>query len=294
MATDVAIADANGKLIPNYQSGPNFNAYEKYAQAVKAAADQNGIGNQLRWGGYFSGPPGKYGAADMMHFDLGGKLGMKMAGGSFAHGLTAQQLAMLPGAVSSGMGTTVSPTQVASADQPPRLVTPSVTAAGGADASLSSSPLIGMDPNSQKYKDLYAKIGAQNTNSPAVKNATFLKHFPVFKQIYQADNLINKYDSPLYGGIGRQPTIPDNFGTGHSGNTAASTAPVAAQSTDFNSALASARAAYAQNPSQDTQYFSWTNPNTGKLETYYIGNYQSGGSVRGNNATANAVRLARR
>jgi len=122
-----------------------------------------------------------------------------------------------------------------------------------------------------------------------------MSHVPVVKQALQFSNWMNKADSPFYGSLGSTPATTDTFGTGKGTNiqpAPASGGP--APSSDFNQALASARATYAQHPSQDTQYFSWTNPSTGKLETYYIGNYQSGGAVRGNNAVANAMRLARR
>ena len=61
------------------------------------------LADQFRWGGYFSGPKGKYGAADLMHFDLGGGNGLGMAGGSWEGGLTPAQRKLFPGAESRGI-----------------------------------------------------------------------------------------------------------------------------------------------------------------------------------------------
>ncbi len=105
-AVDIKLVDpATGKVVPNYQSGPSFRIYEKFAQTVKTVAkrDYPKIESKLRWGGYFSGKPGKYGALDLMHFDMAGdKIGMK--GGSFEKGLTKGQAKLFPGAISVGMG----------------------------------------------------------------------------------------------------------------------------------------------------------------------------------------------
>lgn len=91
MATDVQLMDpATGKIIPNYQTPESFNAYQGFANQVHDAA---GGDPRLRWGGYFSGGKGKYGALDLMHFDLGGDQ-VGMAGGGWGTGLTPEQAAI--------------------------------------------------------------------------------------------------------------------------------------------------------------------------------------------------------
>jgi hypothetical protein len=88
MATDIQLIDPKtGKVIPNYQSPENFAAYQGFANAVHQAA---GGDPRLRWGGYFSGGKGRYGALDLMHFDLGGQQ-VGMAGGGWGTGLTSAQ-----------------------------------------------------------------------------------------------------------------------------------------------------------------------------------------------------------
>lgn len=169
---------------------------------------------------------------------------------------------------------------------------PNIVAADSNGDLSTQSQLIGLDPNSQQYKDLYRQIGEQNAASPAVRTAATLKKIPILKQAYQGDNFINTHDSPFYGGL-----VPANQQPGYQfegAHGATSTATQSAAPVDFQSALSSARSAYASNPSDSNKYFTWTNPATGTPGTYYIGNYRSGGSVKGNNALANAIRLTRR
>jgi hypothetical protein len=105
MAVDVQLVDDQGKPLPNYQNAAAFRAYEQFAQAArKAQLDLHPeLSSQLRWGGYFSGPVGKYGAKDLMHFDLGGDR-IPMGGGSWDTGLHERERRYLPGAKSVGMG----------------------------------------------------------------------------------------------------------------------------------------------------------------------------------------------
>lgn len=107
LATDVQLFDrATGKALPNYQDASSFRQYEEFAQSARAVQmrDYPELADQFRWGGYFGGPKGKYGALDTMHFDLGGGDRAGMAGGSWARGLTPEQLGYFPGAQSVGMG----------------------------------------------------------------------------------------------------------------------------------------------------------------------------------------------
>lgn len=111
-AADIRLFDPkSGKLLggnPNggglYQTSQDFSDYEAYAQEVRRVQEEMypELSKDLRWGGYFSGPKGKYGALDGMHFDLAGKR-VGMAGGSWEHGLTDQQRAFYPGINSRGM-----------------------------------------------------------------------------------------------------------------------------------------------------------------------------------------------
>lgn len=103
LAADVQLYDSTGKALPNYQDAASFRAYEEFAQEARRVQMEKypELNDQFRWGGYFSGPKGKYGAADLMHFDLNGRVGM--GGGTWAGGLSAAQRGYFPGAVSMGM-----------------------------------------------------------------------------------------------------------------------------------------------------------------------------------------------
>jgi hypothetical protein len=105
MAADIQLVDDQGRALPNYQNAAAFRAYEQFAQAArKAQLDLHPeLSDQLRWGGYFSGPVGKYGAKDLMHFDLGGDR-VPMGGGAWETGLHERERRYLPGAKSVGMG----------------------------------------------------------------------------------------------------------------------------------------------------------------------------------------------
>jgi hypothetical protein len=104
LATDVQLTDLlSGKKLGNYQDASSFGAYEQFAQTARAVQMEKypELANDFRWGGYFSGEKGKYGALDTMHFDLGGnKTGM--GGGSWDKGLTSAQASLWPSIQSSG------------------------------------------------------------------------------------------------------------------------------------------------------------------------------------------------
>lgn len=105
LATDVQLTDLlTGKKLGNYQDASSFRTYEQFAQQARAIqlSKYPELTDQFRWGGYFGGSKGKYGALDTMHFDLAGK---GMAGGSWGGGLNASQMALWPGVTSRGMGT---------------------------------------------------------------------------------------------------------------------------------------------------------------------------------------------
>lgn len=103
-ATDVRIIGPDGKALENYQSPETFPQYEQLAQAARAVQMEHypELDKQFRWGGYFSGGKGKYGAMDLMHFDVGGSDKLGMAGGTWENGLNQQQLALFPGVKSTG------------------------------------------------------------------------------------------------------------------------------------------------------------------------------------------------
>jgi len=102
MALDIQLIDNNGRPLPNYQDDLAFRAYESFAQSVRKAQLKLYPKMPLRWGGYFSGARGKYGALDLMHFDVAGNHA-PMGGGSFDLGLTQAQRKLWPRAVSEGM-----------------------------------------------------------------------------------------------------------------------------------------------------------------------------------------------
>ena len=101
-ALDMRIIGPDGKVLANYQNKTAFREYEKFAQAVKKIQTDKYPKMGLRWGGYFSGSKGKYGALDLMHFDTAEHIGM--AGGSFEKGLTPQQARAWGIKDSMGMG----------------------------------------------------------------------------------------------------------------------------------------------------------------------------------------------
>lgn len=95
-ATDIRIIGPDGNPLPNYQTPESFKTYEQLAQAARQVQQEKypELGNQFRWGGYFGGGKGKYGAMDLMHFDLGGGDGLGMAGGSWDKGINPDQAAL--------------------------------------------------------------------------------------------------------------------------------------------------------------------------------------------------------
>lgn len=95
-ATDIRIIGPDGKPLPNYQTPESFKTYEQLAQAARQVQKEKypELSNQFRWGGYFGGSKGKYGAMDLMHFDLGGGNGLGMAGGSWDKGINPDQAAL--------------------------------------------------------------------------------------------------------------------------------------------------------------------------------------------------------
>lgn len=93
-AIDIALLDPKTQAeLQNYQSPETAQAYQQYAHALYQYAKQTNpeLAEKLRWGGYFSGSAGKYGALDLMHFDIaGGEGGLGMGGGSWAGGWTPE------------------------------------------------------------------------------------------------------------------------------------------------------------------------------------------------------------
>jgi hypothetical protein len=105
-AMDVRIIGPDGKPLANYQDMTHFPTYEKLAHAARQIqmAKYPDLADAFRWGGYFSGGKGKYGALDLMHFDIGGGKGLGMAGGSWEKGLSEEQRRLWQGVKSSGIG----------------------------------------------------------------------------------------------------------------------------------------------------------------------------------------------
>jgi hypothetical protein len=101
MALDIQIIDQDKNRLPNYQDAEHFRTYEEFAQVVRRIQLNKYPNLPLRFGGYFSGHKGKYGAFDLMHFDIAH---VPMGGGSWRDGLTEQQKKYFPGAFSKGMG----------------------------------------------------------------------------------------------------------------------------------------------------------------------------------------------
>lgn len=112
LAADIRLVDReSGQALPDYQDEGSFRAYEAFAQRARETQQRlyPDLEKTFRWGGYFSGGRGKYGALDQMHFDLGGSEGLGMAGGSWDEGLTQDQRRRFPKAQSQGMARPASP-----------------------------------------------------------------------------------------------------------------------------------------------------------------------------------------
>lgn len=106
LATDVRLTDLKtGQALGNYQDPATFRQYEQFAQTARQVQMEKypELNDQFRWGGYFGGPAGRYGAMDQMHFDLGGSNRLGMAGGTWENGLNSTQRNFFPGAQSQGM-----------------------------------------------------------------------------------------------------------------------------------------------------------------------------------------------
>lgn len=91
-AVDIALVDPySGEALPNYQSAETFPQYETFAKRAYEIArrDYPELADNFRWGGYFGGGKGKYGATDTMHFDVNSGIGM--GGGSWEGGLNPDQ-----------------------------------------------------------------------------------------------------------------------------------------------------------------------------------------------------------
>lgn len=107
-ATDVQLIDqSTGQPVPNYQNGPAFAIYERFAQTARVVQTEKypELNNDFRWGGYFNskkGPKG-YGAVDLMHFDISPWMHGAMGLGSWTNGATSPALfKAYPGAVTNG------------------------------------------------------------------------------------------------------------------------------------------------------------------------------------------------
>jgi hypothetical protein len=108
-AVDIVLSDPmTGQEIPNLKSSVGFPIYEQFAKTARTVQQEAypELTDNFRWGGYFGGGKGKYGAVDLMHFDLGPTA--KMAGGSWETGLTPEQAKIVAdmgaGKIYSGQG----------------------------------------------------------------------------------------------------------------------------------------------------------------------------------------------
>jgi hypothetical protein len=96
-AVDVGIMNEDGTMVPNYQDPASFKAYEDPAKVGREFQQKKypELNKDFNWGGYFSGPPGKYGAMDLMHQSIG----EHPAGGSWEAGLKPEQAQLFAGYV---------------------------------------------------------------------------------------------------------------------------------------------------------------------------------------------------
>ena len=94
-ATDIEIIDPEGKALPNYQDPRFFKPYHDVAKSTLDYLEKKDpeLAKRFAWGGLFSGPPGKYGAMDTMHYSFD----EPMAGGTIKGGLNPEQEALFKG-----------------------------------------------------------------------------------------------------------------------------------------------------------------------------------------------------
>ena len=164
-AIDVQLIDrATGKPLPNYQDASHAAAYQQFAHALYNDAVKNdpALAQQLRWGGYFSGGKGKYGAFDLMHFDTANQR-IGMAGGNFKDGFSpeAQRLWKVPAlstpATALASNAPVVPNTAASASADPRSAAAGAARAAeltkidNAPGSLPTAPAAAAAPASASY-----------------------------------------------------------------------------------------------------------------------------------------------
>lgn len=99
-ATDIEIVDPEGKALPNYQDPRFFKPYHDVAKSTLDYLEQKDpeMAKRFSWGGLFSGPPGKYGAMDTMHYSFD----EPMAGGTIKGGLNPEQAALFEGYTPAG------------------------------------------------------------------------------------------------------------------------------------------------------------------------------------------------
>ena len=165
MAADIQIVDPSGKPLANYQDPTTFRQYEQYAQSVRALQQQQHPDLPLRWGGYFSGGKGKYGALDVMHFDTSDG---PMGGGSWETGLHPQQAKLWPGVESAGMGNAapqLGPAiNVAAVPEPAQPIA-AVAATGAAPGSSDLSSLLASIDVPGALSDVFSNTPARSSSS---------------------------------------------------------------------------------------------------------------------------------
>jgi hypothetical protein len=86
----IIIRRSDGAWLSNYQDGDTAPIYQQLANYVKLAQEELLPALKIRFGGYFSGERQKYGALDLMHFDVLARKGM--AGGSWEDGFTRKMM----------------------------------------------------------------------------------------------------------------------------------------------------------------------------------------------------------
>jgi hypothetical protein len=158
-ALDVELYDPKtGTALNNYQDASTFQAYQDYANAVYQQALQSdpALAQKLRWGGYFSGDKGKYGALDLMHFDTAGQIGM--GGGTWQGGLTPEQAKIWGLQTGGGVGGTAGnqqgPAFTGKTDYTPeqrRDAIASIESAGSGDYKALGTPIGGPHGGDRAY-----------------------------------------------------------------------------------------------------------------------------------------------
>jgi hypothetical protein len=228
-AIDIQLSDPKTQAaLANYQDPATFKAYQDYANAVYQQALQNDpeLAKQLRWGGYFSGGRGKYGALDLMHFDTANQ-SIGMGGGSWEGGLNPDQAKIWGLQAGGGVGELDAQMQAAGyTPEQRRNAIASIESAGSGDygalGAFTGDPVEGRDRAYGRYQVMGSNIAPwaeQYLGQKGVTSDMFMKDPALQDKLFDAvyGDYVNKYGergaaSKWFTGSEKEPPRSDVHG----------------------------------------------------------------------------------